>query len=163
MYKDYNMTLHTLLMETSVLISINDISRHVNDIAEIIPDTEFDEFRHHRGATSYHPKVILKVVLYAYTQSVFSGRKIEKLLNDSIRMMWLSQNEKPSHKTINRFRVNPKVDALLESLFIQFHSQCLKQNLIDDQPIFIDGTKVGANANRYTFVWKRVFKTMSQG
>ncbi|WP_252597251.1 hypothetical protein, partial [Staphylococcus aureus] len=41
------------------------------------------------------------------------------------------------------------------SLFIQFHSQCLKQNLIDDNSIFIDGTKVEANANRYTFVWKK--------
>ncbi|MGZ2590121.1 transposase [Staphylococcus borealis] len=64
-------------------------------------------------------------------------------------MMWLSQNQKPSYKTISRFRVNPKVDALLESLFIQFHSQCLKQNLIDEQAIFIDGTKVEANANRH--------------
>ena len=52
--------------------------------------------------------MMLKVILYAYTQSVFSGRKIEKLLNDSIRMMWLSQNQKPSYKTINRFRVNQK-------------------------------------------------------
>ena len=43
-------------METSVLIPTNDISRHVNDIVETIPDNEFDEFRHHRGATSYHPK-----------------------------------------------------------------------------------------------------------
>ena len=51
-------------------------------------------------------------------------------------MMWLSQNQKPSYKTINRFRVNPKVDALLESLFIQFHSQCLKQHLIDDRPFY---------------------------
>ena len=62
---------------------------------------------------------------------------------------------KPSYKTINRFRVNPKVDALLESLFIQFYSQCVKQNLIDDKAIFIDGTKIEANANRYTFVWKK--------
>ena len=68
---------------------------------------------------------MLKVILYAYTQSVFSGRKIEKMLNDSIRMMWLSQNQKPSYKTINQFRVNPKVDALLESLFIQFHSHLI--------------------------------------
>ncbi|EJE00168.1 transposase [Staphylococcus epidermidis] len=87
MNKDYNMTQYTLLMETSIHIPTNNISRHVNDIVETIPDTEFDEFRHHRGATSYHPKMMLKVVLYAYTQSVFSGRKIEKLLNDSIRMM----------------------------------------------------------------------------
>ena len=73
---------------------------------------------------------------------------------------------KPSYKTINRFRVNPKVDALLESLFIQFYSQCVKQNLIDDKAIFIDGTKLCQSiyicANRYTFVWKRVFKTMNQ-
>ena len=49
MYKEYNLTQHTLPMETSVLIPTNDISRHVNDIAETSPDTEFDEFRHHRG------------------------------------------------------------------------------------------------------------------
>ena len=49
---------------------------------------------------------------------------------------------KTSYKTINRFRVNPKIDALLESLFIQFYSQCVKQNLIDDKAIFIDGTKL---------------------
>ncbi len=68
---------------------------------------EFDELKHHRGATSYHPKMMLKIILYAYTQYVFSGRKIEKLLNDNIRMMWLSQNQTPSSKTINRFRINP--------------------------------------------------------
>ena len=60
------MTQLTLPMETSVLIPTNDISRHVNDIVETIPDNEFDEFRHH-GATSYHPKMMLKVILYAYT------------------------------------------------------------------------------------------------
>jgi len=108
MYKDYNMTQLTLPMETSVLIPTNDMSRHVNEIVETIPESEFDEFKHHLGATSCHPKMMLKIILYAYTQSVFSGRKIEKLLNDSIRMMWLSQNQTPSYKTINRFRVNPK-------------------------------------------------------
>ena len=49
MNKDYNMTQHTLLMETSVHIPTNDISRHVNDIVETIPETEFDEFRHYRS------------------------------------------------------------------------------------------------------------------
>ena len=53
MYKDYNMTQLTLPKKTSVLIS-------TNDFVETIPKTEFDEFRHHRGATSYYPKMILK-------------------------------------------------------------------------------------------------------
>ena len=86
MYKDYNMTQLTLPMETSVLIPTNDISRHVNDIVETILETEF---RHHRDAISYHPKMMLKVVLYAYTQSVFSDVD-RKILNDNIRMMCLS-------------------------------------------------------------------------
>ena len=49
MCKEYNMTQHTLPMESSVLIPTNNISRHVNDIAETIHYTEFDEFRHPRG------------------------------------------------------------------------------------------------------------------
>ena len=64
MYKDYNMTQLTLLKETSVLIPTHDMLQYVNDIVETIPDTEF---RHHRGATLYHPKMKLKIVLYAYT------------------------------------------------------------------------------------------------
>ncbi|EJD78134.1 hypothetical protein PZB81_01525 [Staphylococcus epidermidis] len=53
MYKDYNVTQLTLPMKTSVFIP-------ANDIVETIPETEFDELRHHRGATSYHSKMILK-------------------------------------------------------------------------------------------------------
>ena len=69
---------------------------------------------------------------------------------------------KPSYKTINRFRVNPKVDALLESLFIQFYSQCVKQNLIDDKAIFIDGTKIGSKCQSIYICMEKVFKTMNQ-
>ncbi len=105
------MTQLTLPIETFVRIPQNDISRYVNKIVETIPYSEFDEFRHHRGATS----LMLKIILYAYTQSVFSGRRIEKLLHDSIRMMYL----------------------------------------IDDNSIFIDGTKIEATANIYTFEWKK--------
>ena len=60
MYKDYNVTKLTLPMKTPVFIPENDISRHANNIVETILETEFDELRHHRGATSYHSKMILK-------------------------------------------------------------------------------------------------------
>ena len=52
-------------------------------------------------------------------------------------MMCFSQILNLSYKTINRYRVNPKVDVLLESLFIQFNSRCLNQNLINDKALFI--------------------------
>ena len=54
--------------------------------------------------------MMLKIILYAYTKSIFSGRRIEAALSDSIRMVWLSQNQKPSYRTINRFRVHPIID-----------------------------------------------------
>ncbi|MEK4560538.1 IS1182 family transposase [Staphylococcus sp. FSL K6-3157] len=155
MYKNYNMTQLTLPMETEILIPNNDIAHAVNQIVETIPETEFYEFNHLNGASSYHPKMMLKVILYAYTQSIFSGRRIEAALSDSIRMMWLSQNQKPSYRTINRFRVNPIMDKLLKSLFVNFRTQLIEQKLIDNESIFIDGTKIEANANKYTFVWRK--------
>ena len=61
MYKDYNMNQLTLYtMEISILIPTNDISRYANEIVETIPD---NEFKHHRGTTSYHPKMITSCIL----------------------------------------------------------------------------------------------------
>ena len=50
-------------METSVLIPTHDMSRYVNNIIETIPDNKFEEFKYHRGATSYHPKITKKIVI----------------------------------------------------------------------------------------------------
>lgn len=80
------------------------------------------------------------MILCAYTQSVFSGREIEALTKDSIRMMWLTQSQQPSYRTINRFRVNPLVNALLRDCF--FIDQLVKEQLVDEEAIFINGTKI---------------------
>lgn len=155
MYKDYNMSQITLPLNIEVLIPENDIAHYVNQIVESIPNEEFYEFKHSRGASSYHPKLMLKIILYSYTQSIFSGRRIESFLKDSIRMMWLAQNQTPSYRTINRFRINPIMDKLLQSLFINFRTQLVELNLIDEDSIYIDGTKIEASANKYTFVWRK--------
>ncbi len=77
------------------------------------------------------------MLMKSLKQSLKTNSNIIAMLHHIIRMMWLSQNQTPSYKTINRFIINPKVDVLLKSFSIQFHSQCLKQNLIDDKTIFI--------------------------
>ncbi len=105
--------------------------------------------------------MMMKVILCAYTQSVFSGRKIEALLKDSIRMMWLAQGYEPSYRTINRFRVNQEVQDLLRQCFVQFRCQLVKEELIDQEAIFIDGTKIEANANKFTFVWRKAIEKYS--
>lgn len=107
--------------------------------------------------------MMLKIILCAYTQSVFSGRKIEALLKDSIRMMWLAQGYEPSYRTINRFRIQPEVKDLIRQCFVQFRCQLVKEKLIDQEAIFIDGTKIEANANKFTFVWKKSIEKYHQG
>lgn len=99
--------------------------------------------------------MMLKILLCAYSQSVFSGRKIEALLSDSIRMMWLAQGYSPSYRTINRFRSNKDMQELLCQCFIQFRAQLIKEKIINNEAIFIDGTKIEANANKFSFVWKK--------
>src|SRR5690625_6700709 len=90
--------------------------------------------------------------LCAYTQSVFSGRKIEDLVKDSIRMMWLAQGYEPSYRTINRFRVHPEVKEIIRQCCVHCRAQLVQANQIDEEAIFIDGTKIEAHANKFTSV-----------
>src|SRR5699024_3902892 len=104
-----------------------DIAFVINELVESIPEEAFENFLRKTGRPSYHPRMMLKIKLCAYSKSVFSGRKIEALLKDSILMMWLAQGYIPSYRTINRFRVDPDVQELLRQLFIQFRCNWLKK------------------------------------
>lgn len=154
-YKDYNINQLVLPLNLEIKIQDNDIARHVNNLVESIPQKVFDKYYKETGCPAYHPKMMLKILLCAYSQSVFSGRKIEALLSDSIRMMWLSQGYSPSYRTINRFRSNKDMQELLCQCFVQFRSQLIKEKIIANEAIFIDGTKIEADANKFSFVWKK--------
>ncbi|TFB12752.1 transposase, partial [Filobacillus milosensis] len=153
--KDYNMNQVVLPLDLEIKLDKNDIAYTVNDLVEQMPEEAFSSFSRSTGCPAYHPKMMMKIILCAYTQSVFSGRKIEALLKDSVRMMWLAQGHEPSYRTINRFRVHPQVKDLLRDCFVQFRCQLVENNMIEEEAIFIDGTKIEANANKFTFVWRK--------
>ncbi|GAE47000.1 mobile element protein [Mesobacillus boroniphilus JCM 21738] len=155
MFKDYNMNQIVLPLDLAIKLQENDIAFSIHHLVESIPEEAFDAFKRQTGCPSYHPRIILKVILCGYTQSAFSGRKIEDLTKDSLRMMWLTQGYEPSYRTINRFRVHPDMKELVRQCFVQFRVQLVQEKLIDQEAIFIDGTKVEANANKFTFVWKK--------
>jgi transposase len=163
MFKDYNMNQLILPLDLEVKLQKNDIAFHIHHLIESIPHEAFEPFLRNEGCPPFHPRMMLKIILCAYTQSVFSGRKIEALLKDSIRMMWLAQGYKPSYRTINRFRVQPEVKDLIRQCFVQFRCQLVEEKLIDQEAIFIDGTKIEANANKFTFVWKKSIEKYHKG
>ena len=70
------------------------------------------------GTTPFHPRMLLKVVFYAYMNNIYSCRKIEDAMNWNIQYMWLSGNQHPSFSTINRFRSEHMKDSV-NCLFIQ--------------------------------------------
>lgn len=163
MFKNYNMNQIVLPLDLEIKLQNNDIAFHVHHLVESIPHEAFEPFLRNEGCPAYHPRMMLKIILCAYTQSVFSGRKIEALLKDSIRMMWLAQGYEPSYRTINRFRVQPEVKELIRQCFVQFRCQLVQEKLIDQEAIFIDGTKIEANANKFTFVWKKSIEKYQEG
>ncbi|MCB5050742.1 transposase, partial [Streptococcus mutans] len=113
MFKNYTMNQLILPLDIEMKLQANDIAFHVHNLVESIPHEAFTPFLRNEGCPAYHPRMMLKIILCAYTQSVFSGRKIEALLKDSLRMMWLAQGYEPSYRTINRFRVHKDMKELL--------------------------------------------------
>lgn len=162
MFKDYNMNQIILPLDLAVTLQENDIAFIIHDLVEQIPQEAFTSFIKSTGCPAYHPRMMIKIILCAYTQSVFSGRKIEALLKDSVRMMWLAQDYQPTYRTINRFRVHPDVQVLLRECFVQFRCHLVEKQQIDANAIFIDGTKIEANANKFTFVWRKSVEKYSR-
>jgi len=110
------------------------------------------------GCSSYHPRLMLKVLIYGYLTNTYSSRKIEEALHQNIHYMWLSGMQHPDHNTINRFRSDRLKDVLKE-VFGQVVQLLIESGHVNLKEVFTDGTKIEANANRYTFVWGRAIKT----
>ncbi len=161
MYKEYNINQIYLPLNIEIKLEENDIAFAINQLIESIPDEIYTTYAATTGCPAYHPKMMMKIILCAYTQSVFSGRKIEALLKDSVRMMWLAQGQEPSYRTINRFRSDKNTKELLRQCFIEFRSILIENKEIDNEAIFIDGTKIEANANKFTFSWRKATERYS--
>lgn len=113
------------------------------------------------GSSGYHPRMLLKVLIYAYLRNIYSSRQIEEALKENIHFMWISGMSKPDHNTINRFR-GKRLDGNLKEIFGSVVEMLANGGYLSIKEVYIDGTKVEANANRYTFVWGKAIATQKQ-
>jgi len=118
------------------------------DISGVIDTYKFG------GRSPYHPRMMLKVVIYGYLNNIYSCRKIENALNDRVSFMWLSGNQAPDHNTINRFRSSHLKDTI-HDIFTQVVVMLAGMGYLSLESAYIDGTKIESRANRYTFVWRK--------
>ena len=108
------------------------------------------------GRIEYSPKHLFKVVIYAYFRGIYSSREIERACRENIHFMYLLEdNTAPDHNTIDRFR-RKHLSQAAEGLLVQLVEYLTEIGEIsfERSAVFIDGTKIEANANRYSFVWK---------
>jgi len=97
------------------------------------------------GNSEYHPKAMLKLLVYGYSYGIRSSRKLERACHHNLSFIWLTSGLKPDHKTIAEFRRKNK--EALANVLKQCAKICIKLNLIEGNTLFLDGTKVRANAS----------------
>ena len=106
------------------------------------------------GRPSYHPRLLLKVLVYAYVNNIYSSRRIEDSCRTHIHFIWLCGNERPDHNTIARFR-SERLGGVLKEVFTQVVKMLVEQGLTSIEEVYVDGTKIESAAGRYTFVWRK--------
>ena len=106
------------------------------------------------GTSSYHPRMMLKVLFYSYLSNVYSCRKIAKALEENIHFMFISGNSTPNFRTINDFRGKTLKDSI-HRLFSDIVKMLVSLGYISLDVQYIDGTKIESASNRYTFVWRK--------
>jgi len=100
---------------------------------------------HKVGCPEYDPKVMLKLLVYGYSYGVRSSRKLEREANYNLSFIWLSGGLKPDHKTIAEFRRKNK--TALQKVLKQCARLCIRLGLIEGNTLFVDGSKLRANAS----------------
>ena len=106
------------------------------------------------GRPSYHPRLMLKVLVYAYLNNIYSSRRIEEACRTHIHFIWLCGGEHPDHNTIARFR-SDRLGQVLKEVFTQVVKLLVEQGLTSIDDLYVDGTKIESAAGRYTFVWRK--------
>ncbi|MBC7399074.1 MAG: IS1182 family transposase [Mucilaginibacter sp.] len=132
--------------------------RVVNEVINRLNIEPLLEAYNIRGSSSYHPQMLLKVVVYGYVTNNYSSRKLAAACKESIYLMWLSAMSYPDHNTINRFR-GVRLKNALRSVFEDVVKLLAEEGLLSIEEVNTDGTKIEANANKYTFVWKKSIAT----
>ena len=132
----------------------------VHTISNVIDGIDIDniiEKYSYSGAKAYHPKMMLKLLVYSYLCNIYSSRKIEQAASENIHFMWISGMQNPDHNTIARFR-SSRLKGVLKEVFSQVVLLLVESGHIDLQSIYVDGTKIEANANKFSFVWGKAIQ-----
>ena len=125
----------------------------VNKVVDMLDISDIINQYKGGGTSSYHPRMMLKVLFYSYLSNVYSCRKIEKALQENIYFMWISGMSLPNFRTINDFW-GKRLKNSIHKLFSEIVKLLQEMGHLSLEVQYIDDTKIEARSNKYTFVWR---------
>ena len=154
LYKNYSQISENyqlkLPIDLDVLIPEDDSVRLLSLMMEELDYKKLYEAYSQNGRNpAVPPKILFKILIYAYMNDIWSSRKIELACKRDVNFMWLLEGFKaPDHNTIARFRTG-RLEPILDDLFNQFIVKLYENNELELKNLFIDASKIEANANKY--------------
>ena len=146
MFKKYDQNQQFLLpLRLESFIPEDHIARILNDIIETVDITAIESTYSENGSPAYHPKLMLKILLYGYMINIRSSRDIQKMALTDTAFMYLAAMQQPDFRTICRFR-STHLDSIKE-VFVQVVTVCKEMGMLGAGKVSIDGTKIKANAS----------------
>ena len=144
-------------VEIEKIIEITDPIYTFNEIMNNIDLSKYYKSRKSQyGRPKYDCDKMLKIALFAFMENGYSSlRDIEKLCKTDIRYIWLLDGEKaPTYVTVSN-HLNDYIGDNIQKLFYDINKRLFEDEGVDLSTLYIDGTKIEANANKYTWVWKK--------
>jgi transposase len=124
------------------------LARFVVEVLETLDLSVLSNSYRGSGSASYHPRLMLGIVLYGYATGLFSSRKLERATYDSVAFRFIAANEHPDHDTIATFR--KRFLNEIEVLFMRVLTMAREMGMLKLGTVALDGTKVHANASRHS-------------
>jgi len=124
------------------------LARFVVEVIDGLDLSELVKAYRGSGSASYHPAMLLGLLVYGYSTKVFSSRAIERATHDSVAFRFIAGNEHPDHDTIAAFR--KRFLGQIEALFIDVLKLARTMGLLKLGTVALDGTKVHASASRHS-------------
>lgn len=142
--------------ELDVLLPCDDSVRLLSEVVEELDCTNLYKAYSRRGRKpNTSPVTMFKILAYGAMDNRHAGRDLARACRRDINYMWLLGDEPaPDHDALNRFR-SKQLSDVIEDLFYQMVKKLAEMDEIKYEHLFVDGTKIEANANKYTFVWKK--------
>lgn len=154
-FKEYNQGQVSLFPERlDSYIPENSPVRLVSTIVDQLDISQIMSGYKAGGCKGYHPRMLLKIIIFSYLSNNFSCRKMEKALRENINYMWLSGKQFPKHSCINDFR-SKRLKHQINKLFTDVVLMLVEMGYISLEVQYIDGTKIESKSNRYRFVWRK--------